>query len=244
MRASLPTLLTTCLLPIGLCGQLTVASDATLFVGDAASPETTLYVDADLRVDVGGSLEITGLAEVTGDAQFAGTMEFPVSGEEAGIGHGQINVGGQATLDGELQASTLPTYTPSGIVILPLINAGGVTGKFLGSSTLPSDDWQVEYTDTQVNLTFGTETVGTQARPAAAAFTIHPNPTVHTLNLTGQLPKSSRYRIVDVAGRLMLSGTLPAGPKQARIELPGDLPNGLYVLQFEGQTGKRFEVIR
>ncbi|WP_116105965.1 T9SS type A sorting domain-containing protein [Lewinella sp. IMCC34191] len=236
--------LATCLHPAALLGQLTVASGGTLYVGPAAATDIALQTEGDLQLEKGGMIRIAGLVEVMNDAQLAGSLEFPVTGQQPGTGHGQINLGGQATLSGELTATTPTNYEPSGETTITLVDAGSLSGNFQEPTALPAGKWQIEYTDTQANLVYGRETVSTTAMPTAALFSLYPNPAGHSLYLSGQLPSSPQYRVVDAMGRAVMSGTVAKGSGQPRIDLPASLPNGLYMLQFEGLRARRFEVIR
>ena len=78
--------------------------------------------------------------------------------------------------------------------------------------------------------------------PAGNGLTLFPNPTTRTVYLAGSLP-SPDYRITDVTGRTVLTGTLAEG-ERPRIDLPRSLPDGLYFLSFDGGAARRFRVVR
>ena len=70
------------------------------------------------------------------------------------------------------------------------------------------------------------------------AIRIYPNPTGNYVNVTGQIA-NSHYLIFDETGKIMQSGTLNEGNAQLDI---AQFPNGVYLLQVNGNTLKIFEM--
>ena len=75
--------------------------------------------------------------------------------------------------------------------------------------------------------------------PGNDELVLYPNPAQDFIQLNHDLPAAAGYRICDISGQLISSGTVTGSTP--RIQLP-PLPAGLYVFQLEGSAPKLFQV--
>lgn len=80
-------------------------------------------------------------------------------------------------------------------------------------------------------------TVGIGNQPVPAGFKLYPNPTSGLLKAEG-LPKGSKYLVVDVLGRILISGKTEQ-PQVQELNL-GNLGAGTYVILFEDPAGYKW----
>ena len=66
-------------------------------------------------------------------------------------------------------------------------------------------------------------------------FTVSPNPAGQTLSITSE--KGFVYRLLDDAGRTLLSGTLKGGTENISA---GNLPRGFYLLEGSSAGGRKY----
>lgn len=82
------------------------------------------------------------------------------------------------------------------------------------------------YTDCITNITLGMDELD------APPITVHPNPAMDAVHVSGLPPQRWHYRLFDVTGRIHATG-ISTGHGPHRIDLQA-LPAGMYVLRIEG----------
>ncbi len=112
---------------------------------------------------------------------------------------------------------------------------------FVDTDPGPTDPVLYRLRQVDFDGTYAYSAIVAVSLPVATTLSLYPNPTSRLLYVSGELP-SRDYRIVDVRGRVVLSGRLPAG-ERALIVLPEVLGAGVYFLQFGG-AARRFSVVR
>jgi parallel beta-helix repeat protein len=93
--------------------------------------------NAGATIRPGGPLAV-GLLNVSGNytQSSSGVLDIELNGLSPGTGYDQLAIGGTATLDGTLNATTLAGFTPPGGSTYQVVIAGSVNGNF-SSTVLP-----------------------------------------------------------------------------------------------------------
>ncbi|GAA3987355.1 T9SS type A sorting domain-containing protein [Hymenobacter antarcticus] len=111
---------------------------------------------------------------------------------------------------------------------------GVLVGAFTGAATQLGSSTLAQFSPAQ-SSTFFTAVLGANGplavRPGAAgsAFTVYPNPARTAVSVAG-LPPGQTVQVLDVLGRVLLAGTVPARG-ELQLALPAGLPAGLYLVR-------------
>src|SRR5690606_4807787 len=81
-------------------------------------------------------------------------------------------------------------------------------------------------------------TVGIGNQPKPAGFKLYPNPTSGLVKVEG-LSKGSKYLVVDVLGRILVSGQADGQSQVQQLDL-NKLSAGTYLILFEDATGYKW----